>query len=307
MSTPWPTPDPEQRTEGDPPPGVESAAATGATAAVAADTSDAPPAADEKASSPLARLVLIVAGVLVGIGLIVGIVAVLGWLVGDDDESADAGLTVPPVPPTELVTTAPPAPDTTPAAPATTAASTVTPPATAPATEPASTPATAPVTVATSVPATSAAPATTTAPIASLPSTGATESEVEAHRIAQALADALADGRWDDARALIGNRAKPTDAQLDAAYGGLVRSTVVPARAQPLGGGEYDLRIGFVAHEEGASGPQTSLICAHWDVDTEARTVLRVDFARVRIEPGWVTATDRAGELSTTCATFRLD
>jgi hypothetical protein len=191
-----------------------------------------------------------------------------------------------------------------------------TPPATEPANEPAVTATTAPgaaisttaapsttvpvtSTPATSAPATSA-PAATAPTVPVSPTTVPTGAQ-RAVAVAQRLGDALAAGRWDEARALNPGR-NESDAFLQQEYGPLVRTTVVPVAVQDVGGDHFDLRLGLVAHEEQPSGRQSVLMCAHWNVDVAANTVTRLSFDRLRVEPGFVDPASRAAELRATCA-----
>jgi hypothetical protein len=238
------------------------------------------------------RAIAIIAGVVL---LIAGVIGFAMLAAGGEDERPDAAVastTVEPdrstAPATEpenesavTATTAPEAAVTTTAAPSTTVPATSAPAATAP-TVPAS-PATVP-----------AAPPTTAGP--TVP-TGAQR----AVAVAQRFGDALAAGRWDEARALNPGRGE-SDAFLQQEYGPLVRTTVVPVAVQDVGGDHFDLRLGLVAHEEQPSGRQSVLMCAHWNVDVAANTVTRLSFNRLRVEPGFVDPATRAAELRATCA-----
>ena len=123
--------------------------------------------------------------------------------------------------------------------------------------------------------------------------------------MAQQVASALADGNWAAVR-----RLSPTDqrtnAQFERDYAGLDRSTVVLARETTLSSGLVDLRLGLVAHESRASGPQTSLFCTHWIVDPVDATVQRLDGALVRTVGGTVPPGQVAAELAGTCAAMTL-
>ena len=135
--------------------------------------------------------------------------------------------------------------------------------------------------------------------------TVATDSAARAVATAQALLDAFADGRWNDARTLNPGR-NETDAFLQQAYGPIESATAIPAVVTPVNGGEYDVRFGIVAHENQPTGRQTVLMCSHWQVDVEAQTVERLDSARIRVESGYVDPQARSGELSSICATLPL-
>jgi hypothetical protein len=121
----------------------------------------------------------------------------------------------------------------------------------------------------------------------------------------QALLDAFADGRWNDARTLNPGR-NESDAFLQQAYGPIVSATAIPAAVTPVNGGEYDVRFGIVAHENQPTGRQTVLMCSHWQVNVEAQTVERLDSARIRVESGYVDPKARSDELSSVCATLPL-
>jgi hypothetical protein len=138
--------------------------------------------------------------------------------------------------------------------------------------------------------------ATTLAPEAVTP----TPQARRAVAIAQELGDALAAGQWDTARALNPGRGE-SDAFLQATYGPLVETTVVPAAVVETTAGRFDLRLGLVAHEAQATGRQSVLMCAHWTVDVPAATVTRLSFTRLRVEPGFVDPASRAAELQTAC------
>jgi hypothetical protein len=119
------------------------------------------------------------------------------------------------------------------------------------------------------------------------------------------MATALADGDWAEVR-----RLSPTDtrtvSELERDYAGLDSSTIVPARERTLSSGLVDLRLGLVAHESRATGPQTSLFCVHWIVDPVAGTVQRLDAARLRTVGGTVPPAQVAPELAVTCANIAL-
>jgi hypothetical protein len=133
----------------------------------------------------------------------------------------------------------------------------------------------------------------------------ATDPAARAVATTQALLDAFADGRWNDARTLNPGR-NETDAFLQQAYGPIESATAIPAVVTPVNGGEYDVRFGIVAHENQPTGRQTVLMCSHWKVDVEAQTVERLDSARIRVESGYVDPEARSGELSSVCATLPL-
>ena len=186
----------------------------------------------------------------------------------------------------------------------TTAGTSVAPTTTAPAT-----------TVTTAAPSTSttvAATTSTTAPPTTTPASTttaaaepATSSPAGAIRTAQSLMNALAAGRWNEARLLNPGR-NESDSTLQSEYGPLVEASIVPATVTPLGDGRYDMRFGVVAHESEATGHQTSVLCSHWQVDVPDRTVDRISSARLRIETGYIDARTLASELSDVCARFPL-
>jgi hypothetical protein len=169
--------------------------------------------------------------------------------------------------------------------PPSTAATTAAPPTTAPT-------ATSTATVATSAP-TTAAPVTGT-------STTSPDTSTSAVATAQALLDALADGRWNDARVLNPGR-NETDAFLQSQYGPLEQATIVPAKITPVSAGRFDLRFGIVAHEAQPTGQQTVLMCSHWQVDVATKTVQRISSVRLRVEGGYVQPGPVTAELSSTC------
>jgi hypothetical protein len=175
---------------------------------------------------------------------------------------------------------------------ATTPTSTASPTTTAP--MPSSTAATtaAPTTV-----ATTAAPVTTTT---AAPTTSRPDASTSAVATAQALLDALADGRWNDVRVLNPGRSE-SDAFLQSQYGPLEQATIVPAKITPVSSGRFDLRFGIVAHEAQPTGQQTVLMCSHWQVDVPARTIQRIASARLRVEGGYVEPGPVTAELSSTC------
>jgi hypothetical protein len=121
---------------------------------------------------------------------------------------------------------------------------------------------------------------------------------------AQALVDALADGRWNDAR-ILNPGGDESDAFLRTVYGPIEEATLIPAAVTPLRDDQYDLRVGIVAHENQPAGQQTVLMCSHWQVDLDTKTVLRIASARLRVEGGYVAPNSRALELSTACASIR--
>jgi hypothetical protein len=253
--------------------------------------------------------VAIVAGVILLIAGIIGLLA----LVGDDDERPDAAVvttTVAPEPTSadESDTTGPgtddttgPTTETSPGGPtatttganvATTIATGSTTPSSAPSSTAASGAATTAPGTATSVQGGSPA---TTAPAAQTPE------EQRAVALAQELGDALASGRWEAARTLNPGRDE-SDAFLQQEYGPLVETTVVPASVVETTSGQFDLRLGLVAHEEQPTGRQSVLMCAHWLVNVPANTVTRLSFDRLRVEPGFVDPATRAAELRAACA-----
>jgi hypothetical protein len=153
-------------------------------------------------------------------------------------------------------------------------------------------------TLAPTVAPTTATTAATTPPAA--PTSAADDLSTRAVATAQALLDALADGRWNDARTLNPGRDE-SDAFLQQQYGALEQATIVPARVTPEANGLYDLRFGIVAHEAQPTGEQTVLMCSHWQVDLPTRTVQRIASTRLRVEGGYVDAAPIAPELSSTC------
>jgi hypothetical protein len=153
-------------------------------------------------------------------------------------------------------------------------------------------------TAATTLAPTTAAP--TTAPTTAATTAAPNDPSARAVATAQALLDALADGRWNDARTLNPGR-NESDAFLQAQYGPLEQATIVPARITPEANGLYDLRFGIVAHEAQPTGEQTVLLCSHWQVDLPTRTVQRIASTRLRVEGGYVDPAPIAPELSSTC------
>jgi hypothetical protein len=176
---------------------------------------------------------------------------------------------------------------------ATTTASTA-----APSTTAATTAASAATTLAPTAAPGTATTAATTPPAAT--TSAPDDQSTRAVATAQALLDALADGRWNDARTLNPGR-NESDAFLQQQYGPLEQATIVPARITPEADGLYDLRFGIVAHEAQPTGQQTVLMCSHWQVDLPARTVQRIASARLRVEGGYIDAAPIAPELSSTC------
>ena len=209
-------------------------------------------------------------------------------------------------------TTAALAPSTT-APPSTTAttarATTTTSPTTT--TVPATTTTTVPATTTTTAPApapTTAAPAVTPpdVPAASvLLSEELAPDALGAVEDARAIAAALAEGDWAEARRLGPTDRARTDAQLERGYGAATDITLVPARIVD-NGARTDLRLGLVTHEEHPTGPATAVMCAHWQVDDASRQVHRISSVRLRLEPGLIDPVTVADELRATCATVRL-
>ena len=126
-----------------------------------------------------------------------------------------------------------------------------------------------------------------------------------AFTIAQNLATALANGDWAKARTLSPTSGS-TDAQYQSQYGNLDASTVIPAKAAVLSVTTYSLRIGLVAHETNSGVKQTSLYCAHWNVDTAKGIVTQVSGKKLRSENGTKAATAYTAELANTCASTAL-
>jgi hypothetical protein len=183
-------------------------------------------------------------------------------------------------------------------------------PATSTAPPPSAAPTTAVVTIpATAPPTTTAAPSTTTAPTSAAtappPQTTVPSEEAKAIATAQALLDALANGRWNDARTLNPGR-NESDAFLQNAYGPIEQATIVPAAVTPLTADQFDMRIGIVSHEAQPAGQQTVLLCSHWQVDAARQTVVRLASTRLRVEGGYVDPSAVSGELTSTCATVPL-
>jgi hypothetical protein len=152
--------------------------------------------------------------------------------------------------------------------------------------------------------ATSTTSAATSAPTTAAPVTGTSttspDTSTSAVATAQALLDALADGRWNDARVLNPGR-NETDAFLQSQYGPLEQATIVPAKITPVSAGRFDLRFGIVAHEAQPTGQQTVLMCSHWQVDVATKTVQRISSVRLRVEGGYVQPGPVSAELSSTC------
>ena len=172
-----------------------------------------------------------------------------------------------------------------------------------PSTQPSSTQ--PPTTVPGSGASTTVAPATTDSTAPATSTTVAADPATRVVAAAQALLNAFADGRWNDARTLNPGR-NETDAFLQQAYGPIESATVIPAAVTPVNGGEYDVRFGIVAHENQPTGPQTVLMCSHWQVNVDAQTIQRLDSARIRVESGFVDPKTRSSELSSVCATLPL-
>jgi hypothetical protein len=148
---------------------------------------------------------------------------------------------------------------------------------------------------------TTAVPPKTVAPATTL----GNDSSAQAVATAQAFLNALADGRWNDARVLNPGRHE-SDAFLQTQYGPLENATVIPARMTPESSGRYDMRFGIVAHETQPTGHQTVLMCSHWQVDVPDRTIVRIASARLRVEPGFVDPSALSQELTSTCASLPL-
>ncbi len=222
------------------------------------------------------RRVLLAVG---GIAMLVFAVGLGAFVLRDDgDQSRPEGAsgTAPPV--TDALATRP-------------SLTTVAPSAGVPA--PVTTPNVAATTAVTTSPASTSAPSASTAGTAGAVAT------------AQAFLNALADGRWNDARVLNPGR-NESDALLQTEYGPLENATVVPARLTPEGAGRYDIRFGIVSHENQPTGHQTVLMCSHWQVDVPDHTIVRISSARLRVEGGYVDPVARAKELSATCASLAL-
>ena len=154
-----------------------------------------------------------------------------------------------------------------------------------------------------SLPATSA-PTTAPGVIGPPVSSGGPDPSTDVVATAQALVDALADGRWNDAR-ILNPGGEESDALLRTVYGPIEEATLIPAAVSPLRDDRYDLRVGIVAHENQPTGQQTVLMCSHWQVDLDTKTVLRIASARLRVEGGYVDPNSRALELSAACASNR--
>jgi hypothetical protein len=122
---------------------------------------------------------------------------------------------------------------------------------------------------------------------------------------ARAIAAALADGDWAEARRLGPTDRSRTDAQLERGYGAVTDVTLLPARVTHRNG-RTDLRLGLVAHEEHASGPATAVMCVHWRVNDASRAVQRISSVRLRLEDGIVDPATVADELRARCATYPL-
>jgi len=257
------------------------------------------PYPSEPASYDRLRRVLIAVG---GVALVIFAIG-LGLVVlrdpGDSSRADGISGTAPPLTTEPAKTTTPTsaAPTATSSAPATAGVA-----ATAVTTVPAAILPTVPTTIP-AVPTTTAAP--TTPATAPPPLTPAPDPATNAVATAQALLDAFAEGRWNDARTLNPGR-NESDAFLQTAYGPIEQATIIPASVKPLSGGRYDMRFGIVSHELQPAGPQTVLMCSHWQVDTATQTVRRYDSARLRVEGGFVDPTARANELSTVCASLPL-
>jgi len=279
MSDGLPPPDPSQRNHYEPEPKVER-----------------PPEYERL------RRVLIAVG---GLAMVIFAVA-LGALVlrgGSDDTQpqGDAG-TAPALSP-------PPAANPTPspddssgiAAPVTTAATAAPGATTATGEAPTGTTAAATATTAAAGAAATAVPPKTVAPATTL----GNDPTSQAVATAQAFLNALADGRWNDARVLNPGRHE-SDAFLQTQYGPLENATVIPARMTPESSGRYDMRFGIVAHESQPTGHQTVLMCSHWQVDVPDHTIVRIASARLRVEPGYIDPTALSQELTATCASLPL-
>ena len=248
-----------------------------------------PPTGSEPAGDERLRRILVAVG---GIAMVVFAIG-LGLVVLRDDGASDDS---PEAPVTSASETSDAAASDGSTAPVTTASAASTVPATA---TTSGTTGTIAAGTATTTPG--ATDVTTTA----VNTPGATDPATRAVATTQALLDAFADGRWNDARTLNPGR-NETDAFLQQAYGPIVSATAIPAAVTPVNGGEYDVRFGIVAHENQPTGRQTVLMCSHWQVNVEAQTVERLDSARIRVESGYVDPKARSDELSSICATLPL-
>jgi hypothetical protein len=137
-----------------------------------------------------------------------------------------------------------------------------------------------------------------------VPGVGTTPADEPALSAARSVAAALADGDWAAVRRLSPDEGR-TDTQLQVAYGALTDVAIVPARIS-RSGGDFDMRLGLVAHEDDPGGPATALLCAHWRFDPNTRAVDRVSSVRLRLEPGRLDPATVAHELARTCATYPL-
>ena len=274
MSGDLPPPDPSQRNHYEPEPQYASG----------------PPSYDR-----LRRTLIAVGGVAmvvfaIGLGLVVLRDSGDGSRPNSSAGTAPANVTEPTAPPrTEGPTSAASAAAVPSSAPVPTTAATA-----GTSTVPSAAPTTA-VTVTSPTTAAAAPPALTPAP----------DPAVNVVATAQALLDVFADGRWNDARSLNPGR-NESDAFLQTAYGPIVDATIIPAAVTPVSSGRYDVRFGIVSHENQPSGQQTVLMCSHWQVNVDAKTIVRVDSARLRVESGFVAPQTRANELSSVCASLPL-
>ena len=248
-----------------------------------------PPIGGEPAGDERLRRILVAVG---GVAMVVFAIG-LGLVVLRDDGGSDDS---PEAPVTSASETSDAAASDGSTAPVTTASAASTVPATA-----TNSGTTAAGTATTASVATNTSDATTTA----VTTPEATDPATRAVATTQALLDAFADGRWNDARTLNPGR-NESDAFLQQAYGPIVSATAIPAAVTPVNGGEYDVRFGIVAHENQPTGRQTVLMCSHWQVNVEAGTVERLDSARIRVENGYVDPKTRSDELSSICATLPL-
>ena len=155
---------------------------------------------------------------------------------------------------------------------------------------------------------TTVAATTATLPPTTLPPTTTTTPptpEQLALALAQEVSTALADGKWSDVRAFIPDN-QLGDAEFETLFPFLDHSTVVLVTSTAISPGRYNLRLGLVDNETPPTGAQTTLRCAHWDVNIGNHTVRRIDTKPLRVDPGTETAAALIDQLRPACLAMTL-
>ena len=110
----------------------------------------------------------------------------------------------------------------------------------------------------------------------------------------------MVDKNWTKLRQLTAT-GDATDAQFETFYGKIREATIIPARVESLNDGTYNVWAGLVTIERDATGDQSALYCARYNVSLTAKSILKISLSDIRSETTIVKPSAVTEELKGTC------